>query len=68
MDEIIKEDGEGPIGGGGISTTTDIAQFTPVLGAPSKRSKPQKLALDGSGPTAKKKKRKRFKEFIKGDK
>ena len=43
------------------TSTADMAQVTLPLGGTQKR----KLALDGSGPVAKKKKLKKFKEFIK---
>lgn len=47
------------------TSTADMAQVTLPLGGTQKR----KLALDGSGPIAKKKKKlKRFKEFIKESK
>lgn len=48
----IKEEG---------TVSADVAQFTPPIGGTQKR----KLALDGSGPIAKKKKIKRFKDFVK---
>ena len=49
-------------GASAATSTADMAQVTLPLGGTQKR----KLALDGSGPIAKKKKKlKRFKEFIK---